>query len=101
MSNQLSSMKCVVITVCRCEERVLAVNEAMMLDSAKPAGGVTDDTKPLNDRQTQLAALVEKMVGANKSFDGKVCSLLLHSFVFSWIVRTIRRSGQRTERLET
>ena len=51
----------------------MAVNEAIMLDSAKPTGGVTDDSKPLYDRQTELADLVQNMTkGANKSFDGKV-----------------------------
>ena len=45
----------------RCEERVLAINEAMMLDSAKPAANVTDDQQGLFERQTQLASLVEGM----------------------------------------
>eukprot|EP00607_Mallomonas_marina_P004141 CAMPEP_0182426362 /NCGR_PEP_ID=MMETSP1167-20130531/12841_1 /TAXON_ID=2988 /ORGANISM="Mallomonas Sp, Strain CCMP3275" /LENGTH=718 /DNA_ID=CAMNT_0024607723 /DNA_START=78 /DNA_END=2234 /DNA_ORIENTATION=+ len=39
-----------------CEERVIAINEALVLDSSKPAA--TDDTQPFNSRQTQLAALV-------------------------------------------
>ena len=40
-----------------CEERVLAINEALVLDASKPAG--IDDTKPLHARQTELASLVQ------------------------------------------
>lgn len=43
-----------------CEERVIAVNEALVLDASKPAG--TDDSKPLPDRQIELAQLVQGMV---------------------------------------
>jgi hypothetical protein len=43
-----------------CEERVIAVNEALVLDASKPAG--TDDTKPLPKRQTELARLVKGMI---------------------------------------
>ena len=43
-----------------CEERVIAVNEALVLDASKPAG--IDDSKPLPDRQIELAQLVQGMV---------------------------------------
>jgi hypothetical protein len=39
-----------------CEERVLAINEALVLDASKPAG--IDDSKPLYARQTELASLI-------------------------------------------
>ena len=47
-----------------CEERIIAMSEAMILDSGKPASHVstTDDQQPLFKRQTQLATLVNSMV---------------------------------------
>jgi len=39
-----------------CEERVIAINEALVLDSTKPT--TTDDTQPLHSRQAELASLV-------------------------------------------
>ena len=48
-----------------CEERVIAVNEALVLDASKPAG--TDDTKPLPKRQTELARLVKGMISKGDS----------------------------------
>jgi hypothetical protein len=40
-----------------CEERVLAINEALVLDASKPVG--VDDSKPLHTRQTELASLIQ------------------------------------------
>jgi len=50
-----------------CEERVIAVNEALVLDSSKPAEAY--DTKPLPERQIELARLVHNMTskGSSKS----------------------------------
>jgi hypothetical protein len=48
-----------------CEERVLAINEALVLDASKPAG--IDDTKPLHARQTELASLVQGMIHRDES----------------------------------
>lgn len=42
-----------------CEERVIAVNEALVLDSSKPTE--TYDTRPLPERQIELARLVHGM----------------------------------------
>lgn len=48
-----------------CEERVLAINEALVLDASKPAG--IDDTKPLHARQTELASLIQGMIHRDES----------------------------------
>lgn len=47
-----------------CEERILAINEALVLDASKPAG--IDDSKPLSTRQTELAALVTVLLNNNQ-----------------------------------
>ena len=47
-----------------CEERVIAVNEALVLDASKPAG--TDDSKPLPQRQIELAQLIQGMIKGNQ-----------------------------------
>jgi hypothetical protein len=41
-----------------CEERILAINESMVLDNSTKAP-VTDDSLPLQARQMELAALIE------------------------------------------
>lgn len=46
-----------------CEERVIAVNEALVLDASKPAG--IDDTVSLPTRQIELARLVQGMIKSN------------------------------------
>ena len=43
-----------------CEERVLAINESMVLDNSKTT--VTDDSKPIHARQIELASLIEVCV---------------------------------------
>lgn len=43
-----------------CEERVLAINEALVLDASKP--NQMDDSKPLCDRQTDLAQLIQALL---------------------------------------
>jgi hypothetical protein len=48
-----------------CEERVLAINEALVLDASKPAG--VDDSKPLHTRQTELASLIQGMSSKTSS----------------------------------
>jgi hypothetical protein len=63
------------------EERILGINEAIMLDAGKPQGGVTDDTKSLPARQTELAQLVQNMLKAGGSFDPKVTQMLASKFV--------------------
>ena len=54
------------------EERILGINEAIMLESGKPSGGTTDDTKSLPARQTELAQLVENMIRSAGPVDPKV-----------------------------
>lgn len=43
-----------------CEERVLAINESMVLDNSKTT--VTDDSKPIHERQMELASLIEVII---------------------------------------
>ena len=51
-----------------CEERVLAINEALVLDASKP--NQMDDSKPLCDRQTDLAQLIQALLNrGNPSSD--------------------------------
>jgi hypothetical protein len=45
-----------------CEERLLAINEALVLESTKPGGAGDVTSKPLSTRQTDLAAAVQIMV---------------------------------------
>ena len=47
-----------------CEERILAINEALVLDASKPAA--VDDSKPLHTRQTELASLVQGLIHKNQ-----------------------------------
>ena len=48
-----------------CEDRLLGINEAMMLESTKPIS-VTDDSKPLYSRQTELANIVHGVISTRR-----------------------------------
>ena len=64
-----------------CEERIIAMSEAIVVDSGKPAAHIntTDDQQPLYARQAQLATLVQGMMGRSISQQAaaeKVCRYL-------------------------
>lgn len=52
-----------------CEERVLAINEALVLDASKP--NQMDDSKPLCDRQTDLAQLIQALLNRGNPSSSK------------------------------
>ena len=65
----------------------MAINEAMMLDSGKPVGGVTDDSKPLHNRQTELAMLVQDMVKKNAhTKQTKACCIIFRYFLYRLLI---------------
>lgn len=41
-----------------CEERVLAINEALMLESSKPSNAISEENKLLSSRQSELATII-------------------------------------------
>jgi len=61
----------------RCEDRLIAVNEALSMETNKPSGGnTTDDSKTLSQRQNELATLIMQSASkdAHKRQQGRLRS---------------------------
>lgn len=49
-----------------CEDRIIALNEALTMDANRTNTNANEDSKPLAQRQTELAALIHGMVADKK-----------------------------------
>jgi hypothetical protein len=53
-----------------CEDRIIALNEALTMDANRTNTNANEDSKPLAQRQTELAALIHGMVADKKRRPG-------------------------------
>jgi hypothetical protein len=77
------------------EERLASVNDAMTLDPNKPTGSaITDETKPLPDRQIEAAALIQTLVlkksPANSARKGKMRGVDIDNELYRSQLKTVR-----------
>ncbi len=67
---QLNSDADIVAALNWCEDRIIALNEALTMDANRTNTNSNEDSKPLAQRQTELAALIHTMVADKKKRPG-------------------------------
>lgn len=82
-----------------CEDRLIALNEALTMDTNRPAPSANEENKPIALRQTELAALVQDMIldKKNRSNGPIKVILFLINFLFIFLAYFLNISLTRNK----